>query len=107
MHCLGLKVDAPAPCKTRMANNTNLHCLGVIKSLKVKTLGTKVMVDVLLMRTKGEGYCMILGRPLLMNMKGYLVVDKTQKQQELDLKALEDKFSRDTTSRSKENVLYR
>ena len=69
MHCLGLEVDGPAPCKTRMANNTNVHCVGVINALKVKTLGTKVMVDDFVMPTKVEGYPMILARPWLVAMK--------------------------------------
>ena len=69
MHILDLEVDGRAPCKTRMANNTNVHCVGVINALKVKTLGTKVMVDVFVMPFKEEGYLMILGRPWLMAMK--------------------------------------
>ena len=69
MHRLGLEVDTPYPYKTKMANNTNVHCVGVIKALKVKTLGTEVTVDVFVMPTKGEVYPMILGRPWLMAMK--------------------------------------
>ena len=69
MHCLGLEVDGPAPCKTKLANNTNVRCVGVIKALKVKTLGTEVVIDVFVMPTKGKGYPMILERPWLMAMK--------------------------------------
>ena len=52
-----------------MANNTNVHCIGVINALRVKTLVTKVEVDVFMMPTKGEGYPMILGRPWLIAIK--------------------------------------
>ena len=58
-------MDRLAPCKTKMANNTNVSCVGVINALKVKTLGTKVVVDVFL-----DAYLlMILGRPWLMAIK--------------------------------------
>ena len=69
MRCLGLEVERSAPCKTRMANNTNAHCVGVIKALKVKNLGTKIVVDFFLMKNKGDSYPIILGRPWLMAMK--------------------------------------
>ena len=69
MHRLGLEVDGPAPCKTKLANNTNVHYVGVIKALKVKTLGTEVVVVFFVMPTKGEGYPVILGRPWLMAIK--------------------------------------
>ena len=77
-------------------------------------------MDVFVMPTKGEGYPMILGRPWLMAMKakqdwgtGVLKIQgskgkeicynmKTGKQQELDLEALKDDFSSDTTSSSEE-----
>ena len=68
-HCLGLEVDGPAPCKKKLANNTNVCCVGVIKALKMKTLGTEVEVDVFVMPTKREGYPIILGRPWLMAIK--------------------------------------
>ena len=57
MHCLGLEVDGPAPCKTKLANNTNVCCVGLIKALKVKIL--KVVVDVFVMPSKEEGYPMM------------------------------------------------
>ena len=38
MHCLGLEVDGPAPCKTKLANNTNVHCVGH-KCFKSEELG--------------------------------------------------------------------
>ena len=70
MHCLlGQEVDGPALCKIRMANNTNVHCVGVIKDLKVKTLGIEVVAVVIVMLIKGEAYPMILERPWLMTMK--------------------------------------
>ena len=116
VHHLGLGVDKPAPCKTKMANNTNVHCVGVIKALKVKTLGTEVTMDVFVMPNKGEGYPLILGRPWLMAVRakqywGTGVIQlqglkgkeihyniKTRRQQELDLKDLEDAFSSYATS---------
>ena len=102
MHCLGLEVDGSAPCKTKMANNTNVRCVGVIKALKVKTLGTKVIVDVFVMPTKGEGYPMILpmilGRPWLMAMKekkrlGHRSDQAPRTQRQGDLLQHEDKKS--------------
>ena len=69
MHCLGLEMDGPAPCKTKMANNTIVHCVGVINALEMKNLGIEVVVDVFGMPTNEEGYPMILGRPWLMVMK--------------------------------------
>ncbi|MCO5599661.1 hypothetical protein L7F22_053766 [Adiantum nelumboides] len=68
MHRLGLKVNAPAPCKAKMANNSKVKCLGVINALKIKVCEIEVEVDVYVMPTKGEGYPIILGRPWLMAM---------------------------------------
>ena len=122
MHRLGLEVDGLAPCKTKLADNTNVHCVGVIKALKVKALGTEVVIDVFVMPTKGEGYPLILGRPWLMAIKakqdwgtGMIKIQgpkgkeirynmKSERQQELDLEALEDDFTSDTTSSSKEET---
>ena len=116
MHCLDLEVDGPTPCKTRMTNNNNLHCIYIIKALKVKTMGIEVVVDVFVMPTKGEGFFMILGRPWLMAMKekkdwgtGVTKLQgpkgkeihynmKTGRQHELDLEASKDDFSSDATS---------
>ncbi|MCO5566447.1 hypothetical protein L7F22_020124 [Adiantum nelumboides] len=69
MHHLGLKVNAPAPCKAKMANNSKVKCLGVINGLKIKVCEIEVEVDVYVMPTKGEGYPIILGRPWLMAMQ--------------------------------------
>ncbi|MCO5548479.1 hypothetical protein L7F22_001938 [Adiantum nelumboides] len=69
MHRLGLKVNAPTPCKAKMANNSKLKCLGVINALKIKVCDIEVEVDVYVMPTKGEGYPIILGRPWLMAMQ--------------------------------------
>ena len=46
MYCLGLEADGQASCKTNMASNTNVHCVGDINALKVKTLGTEIVVDI-------------------------------------------------------------
>ena len=46
MHYLGLEVDGPIVCKTKLANSTNVHYVRVIKALKVKILGIEVLVDV-------------------------------------------------------------
>ncbi|MCO5554207.1 hypothetical protein L7F22_007735 [Adiantum nelumboides] len=69
MHRLGLKVNALAPCKAKMANNSKVKCLGVINSLKIKVCEIEVEVDVYVMPTKEEGYPIILGRPWLMTMQ--------------------------------------
>ncbi|MCO5551288.1 hypothetical protein L7F22_004787 [Adiantum nelumboides] len=69
MHRLGLKVNAPAPCKAKMANNSKVKCLGVINALKIKVCEIEAEVDVYVMPTKGEGYPIILGRPWLMAMQ--------------------------------------
>ena len=44
MHHLGLEVNGLVVCKTRMANNTIVHCVGMINGLEVKSLGTEVVV---------------------------------------------------------------
>ena len=41
MHFLDLRVDGLVPCKTRMANNSNVHFVGVINTLKVKFLSNE------------------------------------------------------------------
>ena len=69
-------MDGLDPCKTRMANNTNVHCVGVLKALKVKTLCIEVVVDVFVMPIKGEGYPMILGRPWLLAMASLVMKAK-------------------------------
>ncbi|MCO5548816.1 hypothetical protein L7F22_002278 [Adiantum nelumboides] len=69
MHRLGIKVNAPAPCKAKMANISKVKCLGVINALKIKVCEIEVEVDVYVMPTKGEGYPIILGRPWLMAMQ--------------------------------------
>ncbi|MCO5564468.1 hypothetical protein L7F22_018129 [Adiantum nelumboides] len=53
MHCLGLKINAPTPCKAK----------------KIKVCEIEVEVDVYVMTTKGEGYPIILGRPWIMAMQ--------------------------------------
>ncbi|MCO5561160.1 hypothetical protein L7F22_014781 [Adiantum nelumboides] len=62
MHRLGLKVNAHAPCKPKMANNSKVKCLGVINGLKIKICEIEVEVDVYVMPTEGEGYPIILVR---------------------------------------------
>ncbi|MCO5570181.1 hypothetical protein L7F22_023899 [Adiantum nelumboides] len=69
MHRFELKVNAPAPCKAKMTNNSKVKCLGVINGLKFKVCEIEVEVDVYVMSTKGEGYPIILGRPWLMAMQ--------------------------------------
>ncbi|MCO5559375.1 hypothetical protein L7F22_012974 [Adiantum nelumboides] len=69
MQHFGLKINAPAPCKAKMANNSKVKCLGVINGLKIKVCEIEVEVDVYVMPTKGEGYPIILGRPWLMAMQ--------------------------------------
>ncbi|MCO5611690.1 hypothetical protein L7F22_065948 [Adiantum nelumboides] len=69
MYRLGLKVNAPAPCKAKRANNSKVKCLGVINGLKIKVCEIEVEVDIYVMSTKGESYPIILGRPWLMPMQ--------------------------------------
>ncbi|MCO5551704.1 hypothetical protein L7F22_005208 [Adiantum nelumboides] len=124
MHRLGLKVNALAPCKAKMANNSKLKFLGVINSLKIKVCEIEVEVDVYVMPTKGEGYPIILGRPWLMAMwarhdwgtdmlelqphkgvrKGKAIhIDiRDGKHESLDLETSVDEFSSSNYSTSKE-----
>ena len=63
MHCLGLEVDNPTPCKAKMANNVSVKCVGVCKGIKVTICGIKVVVDMYVISAKGEGYPIILEDP--------------------------------------------
>ena len=51
-----------------MADNSKAKCLGLIKNVKVETLGIKREVDFYVMSAKGNGYPLILGRPWLIKV---------------------------------------
>ena len=68
--------------KAKMANNVSVKCVGVCKGIKVTVCGIKVAIDMYVILAKGEGYPIILGRPLLIAMntkkdweKGTLVLN--------------------------------
>ena len=63
MHHLGLEVHGKSQFKAKMANNVSVKCVGVCKGIKVTVCGIKVVVDMYVIPTKGEGYPIILGRP--------------------------------------------
>ena len=51
-----------------MANNVSVKCVGVCKGIKVMVFPIKVAIDMYVIPAKGEGYPIILGRPLLIAM---------------------------------------
>ena len=65
---LRLDVDTPSQFRVTLENNASIKCLGVIKDLKVKVCDIEVEVDMYVIRSKGEGYPIILGRPWLIGM---------------------------------------
>lgn len=69
MQRLGLKVDTPSLYKAKLANNSTVKCVGVIKGVKVNVCGLEAEVDMHVMPTKGEGYPFIPGRPWLICIK--------------------------------------
>ena len=65
----GMEVSGPSTYRAKLANNVTVKCVGVINDVKVKVCGVEVAVDVHVMPSKGEGYLVILGRPLLIAMQ--------------------------------------
>ena len=65
MHKLGLEVLENSKCQAKLANNSSVQCLGVVKAVKVTVCNIDARVDLYVMVTKGEGYPIILGRPWL------------------------------------------
>ena len=65
MHKLGLEVLDNSKCQAKLANNSSVQCLGIVKGVKVTVCSIDARVDMYVMATKGEGYPIILGRPWL------------------------------------------
>ncbi|MCO5595613.1 hypothetical protein L7F22_049658 [Adiantum nelumboides] len=68
MHRLGLSITEPSDCHAKLANNSKVKCLGIIKDVHIIVLDVFAKVDFYVMPSKGEGYPLILGRPWLMEV---------------------------------------
>ena len=68
MNKIGLCIQDVPKIKVKMADNSKAKCLGLIKNVKVETLGIKREVDFDVMSAKGNGYPLILGRPWLIKV---------------------------------------
>ncbi|MCO5606078.1 hypothetical protein L7F22_060265 [Adiantum nelumboides] len=68
MHKLGLSITEPSDCHAKLANNSKVKCLGIIKDVHITVLDVFAKVDFYVMPSKGEGYPLILGRPWLMEV---------------------------------------
>ncbi|MCO5589272.1 hypothetical protein L7F22_043238 [Adiantum nelumboides] len=68
MHRLGLSITEPSDCHAKLANNSKVKCLGIIKDVHITVLDVFAKVDFYVMPSKGEGYPLILGRPWLMEV---------------------------------------
>ncbi|MCO5570280.1 hypothetical protein L7F22_023998 [Adiantum nelumboides] len=68
MHRLGLSITEPSDCHAKLANNSKVKCLGIIKDVHITILDVSAKVDFYVMPSKGEGYPLILGRPWLMEV---------------------------------------
>ncbi|MCO5551092.1 hypothetical protein L7F22_004589 [Adiantum nelumboides] len=68
MHRLWLSITEPFDCHAKLANNSKVKCLGIIKDVHITVLDVFAKVDFYVMPSKGEGYPLILGRPWLMEV---------------------------------------
>ncbi|MCO5555565.1 hypothetical protein L7F22_009110 [Adiantum nelumboides] len=68
MHRLGLSITEPSDCHAKLANNSKVKCLGIIKDVNITVLDVSAKVDFYVMPSKGEGYPQIFGRPWLMEV---------------------------------------
>ncbi|MCO5547411.1 hypothetical protein L7F22_000860 [Adiantum nelumboides] len=68
MHRLGLSITEPSDCHAKLANNSKVKCLGIIKDVHITVLDVFAKVDFYVMPSKGEGFPLILGRPWLMGV---------------------------------------
>ncbi|MCO5593379.1 hypothetical protein L7F22_047391 [Adiantum nelumboides] len=68
MHRLGLSITEPFDCHAKLANNSKVKYLGIIKDVHITILDVFAKVDFYVMPSKGEGYPLILGRPWLMEV---------------------------------------
>ncbi|MCO5567617.1 hypothetical protein L7F22_021311 [Adiantum nelumboides] len=71
MHRLGLSITEPSDCHAKLANNSKVKCLGIIKDVHITVLDVSAKVDFYVMTSKGEGYPLILGRPWLMEVNAH------------------------------------
>lgn len=69
MYKLGLEVSGPSAYKAKLANNSSVKCLGVIKGVRVTICGIEVEVNMYVIPSRGKGYPIILGRPWLIAIK--------------------------------------
>ncbi|MCO5568794.1 hypothetical protein L7F22_022494 [Adiantum nelumboides] len=68
MHRLGLSIIEPSDCHAKLANNSKVKGLGIIKDVHITVLDVSAKVDFYVVPSKGEGYPLILGRPWLMEV---------------------------------------
>ncbi|MCO5570971.1 hypothetical protein L7F22_024701 [Adiantum nelumboides] len=68
MHRLGLGITEPPNCHVKLANNSQVKCLGIIKDVHITILDVSAKVDFYVMPSKGESYPFILGKPWLMEV---------------------------------------
>ncbi|MCO5596828.1 hypothetical protein L7F22_050898 [Adiantum nelumboides] len=68
MHRLGLGITEPSDCHAKLANNSKVKCLEIIKDVHIIVLDVSAKVDFYVMPSKGEGYPLILGRTWLMEV---------------------------------------
>ncbi|MCO5588627.1 hypothetical protein L7F22_042584 [Adiantum nelumboides] len=64
----GLSITEPSDCHAKLANNSKVKCLGIIKDVHITILDVSAKVDFYVMPSKREGYPLILGRPWLMEV---------------------------------------
>ncbi|MCO5610888.1 hypothetical protein L7F22_065130 [Adiantum nelumboides] len=68
MHRLRLSITEPSDCHAKLANNSKVKCLGIIKDVHITVLDVSAKVDFYVMPSKGEGYPLSLGRSWLMEV---------------------------------------
>ncbi|MCO5599494.1 hypothetical protein L7F22_053598 [Adiantum nelumboides] len=68
MHRLGLGITEPSDCHAKLANNSKVKCLAIIKDVHIIVLDVSAKVDFYVMPSKGEGYPLVFGRPWLMEV---------------------------------------
>ncbi|MCO5563792.1 hypothetical protein L7F22_017440 [Adiantum nelumboides] len=68
MHRLGLSITDPSDYHAKLANNSKVKCLGIIKDVHITVLDVSAKMDFYVVPSKGKGYPLILGRPWLMEV---------------------------------------
>ncbi|MCO5594243.1 hypothetical protein L7F22_048270 [Adiantum nelumboides] len=61
-------ITEPSDCHAKLANNSKVKCLGIIKDVHITILDVFAKMNFYVMPSKGEGYPLILGRPWLMEV---------------------------------------